>query len=146
MSLLPLKCCVVERRAQKALVPVYEKRRAVVKAIGKFWPIALMNHSLVAFHAQHSTDQLAMSYLEDLWVERDPKEPRCFTIQFVWFSTSCGVEPVLMASLTVLQGEPIFFGDRVGEDFQVRATCRYCRGQARRKWHHGLDARFLLGP
>ncbi|RDB29109.1 Protein SET [Hypsizygus marmoreus] len=73
---------VLERNAQKKLVPVYEKRRQVIKTIPKFWPIALMNHSLFAYHVQHSADQLALSYLEDVWVVRDPAEPRCYTIEF----------------------------------------------------------------
>ncbi|KAI0651556.1 hypothetical protein C8Q79DRAFT_933983 [Trametes meyenii] len=72
----------LERRAQEKMVPVYEKRRAVVKAIPKFWPVALMNHSLLALHAQHSSDQAALSYLEDLWIVRDAKESRCFTLEF----------------------------------------------------------------
>ena len=42
-----------------------------------------MNHSLVAYHAQHNADQTALSYLEDVWVEKDPNEHRCFTIEFV---------------------------------------------------------------
>ena len=64
-------------------MPVYEKRRAVVKAINKFWPVALMNHDLLAVHAQHNADQAALSYLEDLWLVRDPVESRCFTLEFV---------------------------------------------------------------
>ncbi|EJF66430.1 hypothetical protein BD309DRAFT_914121 [Dichomitus squalens] len=73
---------VLERRAQEKMVPVYEKRRAVVKAINKFWPVALMNHDLLAVHAQHNADQAALSYLEDLWLIRDPVESRCFTLEF----------------------------------------------------------------
>lgn len=65
------------------MVPVYEKRRAVVKAINKFWPVALMNHGMLALHAQHNSDQAALSYLEDVWIVRDPKESRCFTLEFV---------------------------------------------------------------
>jgi template-activating factor I len=72
----------LERKAQVALVPAYEERRAVTKTISKFWPIALMNHQLFGFLAQHKTDQLALSYLEDLWVARDSQEPRCYTIEF----------------------------------------------------------------
>ena len=78
----PLVICA-ERRAQEKMVPVYEKRRAVVKAINKFWPVALMNHDLLAVHAQHNADQAALSYLEDLWLVRDPVESRCFTLEFV---------------------------------------------------------------
>jgi template-activating factor I len=73
---------LLERRAQQTLVPVFEKRRAVAKTIPKFWPVALMNHTLFGFHAQHNIDQLALSYLEDLWVFRDAKESRAFTIEF----------------------------------------------------------------
>jgi len=62
--------------------PIYENRRETAKAIPKFWPIALMNHRLIGFQAQHNIDRAALSYLEDLWVERDAKEPRCFTIEF----------------------------------------------------------------
>ncbi|KAJ8084355.1 hypothetical protein AAF712_001145 [Marasmius tenuissimus] len=73
---------ILEREAQKKLIPVYEKRRQVVKTIPKFWPIALLNHSLFAIHAQHTADQLALAYLEDLWIDRDPNELRCYTIEF----------------------------------------------------------------
>ena len=72
-----------ERNAQLKLIPVYQKRREVTKGIANFWPIALMNHPVFSVHAQHNADQLALSYLEDVWVERDPKEPRCYTIEFV---------------------------------------------------------------
>jgi len=41
-----------------------------------------MNQSLFAIHCQHPADQLALSYLEDVWVERDMNEPRCFVIEF----------------------------------------------------------------
>ena len=64
-------------------MPAYEKRRQVVQSIPKFWQVALMNHSLFAYHVQHSADQLALSYLEDVWVVRDPEEPRCYTLEFV---------------------------------------------------------------
>jgi hypothetical protein len=72
-----------EREAQKKLVPVYQKRRQVLKGIEKFWPVALLHNSLFQFHAQHPVDQLALSYLEDLWIERDSEEARCYTIEFV---------------------------------------------------------------
>jgi len=73
---------ILERHAQRALIPVYEKRRAVTKAIPKFWPVALMNHGMFALHVQHHVDQLALSYLEDVWVNRDLKEPRCYAVEF----------------------------------------------------------------
>jgi len=72
---------VLERRAQKELTPVYAKRRSVAKSIPRYWPIALMNHNILSFHAQHNADRQALSYLEDVWIERDPKESRCYTIE-----------------------------------------------------------------
>jgi template-activating factor I len=80
-----MRCVVTERRGQMDLMPVFEKRRPVLKSIPKFWPVALMNHSLIAYHVQHNADQLAFSYLEDVWVTRDSGEPKCFTIELVCY-------------------------------------------------------------
>ena len=65
------------------MAPVFEKRRAVLKAINKFWPVALMNHPMIAMQIQHASDQAALSYLEDVWLTRDAVESRCFTLEFV---------------------------------------------------------------
>lgn len=73
---------LLERRAQQTLIPVFEKRRSVVKSIPKFWPVALLNNSVFVIHAQHNTDRLALTYLEDLWIVRDPVESRAFTVEF----------------------------------------------------------------
>ena len=72
-----------ERRAQERLLPVYEKRRVVLKGINKFWPVALMNSEMFSLHAVHHDDQLALSYLEDVWLVRDPVESRAFVLEFV---------------------------------------------------------------
>jgi len=85
-----------DRLTQAKITPAYEKRRQVAKSIAKFWPVALMNHSHFAFFAQHSADQLALSYLEDLWIARDPVEPRCYTIEFV---RCLAVMPILRTDL-----------------------------------------------
>ncbi|KAI0322322.1 hypothetical protein OF83DRAFT_1049593 [Amylostereum chailletii] len=75
---------VLERRAQEALTPVYQKRREALKAIDKFWPVALTHHSLIAYSAQHDADRLALSYLEDVWVVRESREPKVFTLEFTF--------------------------------------------------------------
>jgi template-activating factor I len=72
-----------ERRAQEQLTPVYQQRREALKRIPKFWPFALLKHSLFAVQAVHDADRLALSYLEDVWVVRDPREPKVFTLEFV---------------------------------------------------------------
>jgi hypothetical protein len=74
---------LAERRAQEQLTPVYQQRREALKSITKFWPVALLKHSLFALQAQHDADRLALSYLEDVWVVRDPREPKVFTLEFV---------------------------------------------------------------
>jgi Nucleosome assembly protein (NAP) len=74
-----------ERRAQEQLTPVYQQRREALKGVPKFWPVALLKHSLFALQAQHDADRLALSYLEDVWVVRDPREPKVFTLEFVRF-------------------------------------------------------------
>lgn len=106
--------------------PVYEKRRAVVKAIQKFWPVALMNHEMFALHCQHNLDQVALAYLEDLWVVRDPKEFRAFTIEFV--SSAVAHIRRMYGRLTggalraALQGEPVLLEHGAQEGVQVRAA------------------------
>jgi len=64
------------------LTPVYLQRREVLKSIPKFWPVALLKHSMFALHAQHDADRVALSYLEDLWVHRDSCEPKVFILEF----------------------------------------------------------------
>lgn len=73
---------VLERNAQKKLIPVYEKRREILRTIPNFWRVALTNNSMFAYHLQHNADQSALGYLEDVWVARDLTEPRCYTIEF----------------------------------------------------------------
>jgi len=73
----------IEREGQTKLIPVLQKRREVLRSIPGFWPVALMKHSLLSFHLQHNADKSALSYLEDVWVEKDPQELRCFKLEFV---------------------------------------------------------------
>lgn len=63
--------------------PFLLKRREILKSIPRFWPVALSNHPSVSIYAVHHQDQVALSYLEDVWLGRDPKEKRCFTLEFV---------------------------------------------------------------
>jgi hypothetical protein len=69
---------------------LYASRRKALAAQKNFWGIALGQHPEVGEHLQDPEDAQAMTYLRDLWVERDPKEHRAFTIEFV--SQECNVE------------------------------------------------------
>ena len=105
------------------MLGVYEKRRQTAKAIPKFWPVALMNHSMFSMHATHTADQVALSYLEDLWLVRDETEGRCFTLEFVSVMfVSTEMLQWLRALRTVLQGEPVLFKYGLEKGIQVHST------------------------
>lgn len=73
----------LELHALKHLQPYYTKRRELLKGIPKFWPVALGNHPMVGLMTAHAGDQDALGYVEEVWIERDPKEPRAYKIEFV---------------------------------------------------------------
>ncbi|GAB1517451.1 hypothetical protein RhiTH_000499 [Rhizoctonia solani] len=68
--------------ALKILKPLYESRRKTFASQKNFWGIALGQHSEIGQHLLDSKDAEAMTYLRDVWVERDPNEHRAFTIEF----------------------------------------------------------------
>jgi len=72
----------IERQNHITLKQTYLKRRDVLKTIPKFWAVAFHNHPMIAHHIAHKEDSHALSFLEDLWVERDEVEFRAFTIHF----------------------------------------------------------------
>lgn len=88
-----------EREGQKKLIPVFQKRREILKGIPKFWPVALLRNSLLSFHLTHSADQSALGYLEDLWIEKDPQEMRCFKLEFVCLFISLRLLPPALTRL-----------------------------------------------
>jgi template-activating factor I len=44
----------------------------------------MMNHQELSGLILHHHDQVALTYLEDVWVARNPDELRCYSIEF-WF-------------------------------------------------------------
>ncbi|KAF7310607.1 hypothetical protein HMN09_00603500 [Mycena chlorophos] len=106
----------MDRLTQAKIVPAYERRREIVKKIAKFWPVALMNNSHFAFFAQHSADQLAISYIEDVWVARDPVEPRCFTIEFHFKENPFFTNTVLKKEYKYLAPPPNAENDKQDEN------------------------------
>jgi len=73
---------IIDREAEKRFAPIYEKRRAVVGKIPKFWPMALGQHAELYAYLQNKEDQDAISYLREVNVVRDTKESRAFTLEF----------------------------------------------------------------
>lgn len=74
---------ILDLQALKLLDAVYAKRRETVKTINKFWPTVFDEHSELEPFLQYRDDLQALSHLTDFWLERDPKEPRAFTAEFV---------------------------------------------------------------
>lgn len=72
----------VEIAAHKILQPLYAARRKTLAGQKNFWGIALGQHPEIGQHLQDPEEADAMTYLRDLWVERDPNEHRAFTIEF----------------------------------------------------------------
>ena len=76
------------------MTPFYKKRREIVKSIPKFWPIALFRNSFLHQDLHLEDDQKILDYLNDVWVIRDPVEPRAFTIDFVNIFSSSDSSPL----------------------------------------------------
>lgn len=85
-----------------------------------------MNHQLFEFHVQHNADQHALKYLEDVWVERDKQEPRCYTIEFVGSLMYLLVRPNA-GVLLVLQRKSILYRQCIEERVQVCPSSLGCR-------------------
>ncbi|KAG8892558.1 hypothetical protein FRC01_014097 [Tulasnella sp. 417] len=73
---------IIDRLAEKKLAPIYEKRRAVVSKIPKFWAMAFGQHAELFAYLQNKEDQDAIGYLRDVNVTRDAQESRAFTLEF----------------------------------------------------------------
>ncbi|CAE6534430.1 unnamed protein product [Rhizoctonia solani] len=71
-----------ELAALRILQPLFEQRRKTLADQRNFWGIALGQHPEISQHLSETKDAEAISYLRDLWVERDPREHRAFTLEF----------------------------------------------------------------
>jgi Nucleosome assembly protein (NAP) len=74
---------ILEHEAAFRLQKVFEERRAVLKDIPGFWPTALHNHALLAAASGYADDQKALGFLQDVWVARNPRDHRAYSIEFV---------------------------------------------------------------
>jgi len=68
--------------AYRRLLPLLQKRRELTLKHERFWPLVLESHQTIEVVAAHREDKVALSYLRDIWVERNPNEPRAFTLEF----------------------------------------------------------------
>ncbi|KAG9034965.1 hypothetical protein FRB95_012255 [Tulasnella sp. JGI-2019a] len=73
---------IADRDLEGRCQPIYEKRRKVFADVLNFWPTAIKHHRDLSAFLQIPDDQDAMGYLKEIYVQRDPKEHRAFTIEF----------------------------------------------------------------
>ncbi|KAL5635969.1 hypothetical protein ACGC1H_004691 [Rhizoctonia solani] len=85
----------VELAALRILKPLYESRRKTLAAQRNFWGIALGQHPEIGQYLSDPQDAEAMTYLRDLWVDRDPHEHRAFTLEFYFTENPFFNNPVL---------------------------------------------------
>jgi len=73
----------LERIGYATLDPIYKKRNESLRArIPKLWPVALLNHAELAIHMSLPGDMVALSYLRNIDIIRDEREPRAYQIDF----------------------------------------------------------------
>ncbi|KAG9087075.1 hypothetical protein FS749_003189 [Ceratobasidium sp. UAMH 11750] len=87
-----------ELAENKIFQPLYASRRKVLSQQKHFWGIALSQHPEIGEHLQDPEDVNALTYLRDVWVERDPQEPRAFTLEFYFDENPYFSDPVLKKS------------------------------------------------
>lgn len=89
----------------KRMDPVYNQRRQFIKNIPKFWPTALFRHAGLALDLKIDDDIKALQYVTDIWVNRNPVEPRVYTIQFT-FSNNPYFGDKVLQKVYQLNGSP----------------------------------------
>ena len=67
----------------KRMEPIYESRRRFTTTIPKFWPSAFLRHEGLAMDLNNPEDIKALLNLTDVAIQRNPLEPRVFTIELV---------------------------------------------------------------
>ena len=73
----------------KKMDVLYAKRRQVVKQIPNFWSTAFFHNKFLELEAEQTADRDALSFLEDIWLERNQTEPRAFKIEMVRYLLPC---------------------------------------------------------
>jgi template-activating factor I len=123
---------LLERESHKRSAPLLTKRRAVLKGVDRFWPLALMQTPGFAIHAQHPKDIQALTYLEDFWVERDATESRVFTLEF-HFKSNPYFEESVLKKVFKYNAPPTVANDIPDEDGITKAMLEF-------SWERDVEA------
>ncbi|KAF9288232.1 hypothetical protein BGZ68_000623 [Mortierella alpina] len=86
--------------------PIFEKRRAIIAKIPKFWSVVCQNHE--AMGAMLSPDDLPiLEHLTDIWVQHDTKDSRNYDITFTFSENPYFTDKELVKKITIKDDEPV---------------------------------------
>jgi len=75
---------ISELSQMKRMELIYETRRRFTTTIPKFWPTSFLRHVGLSMDLKNAEDIKALQYLTDVAIQRNPVEPRVFTIEFTF--------------------------------------------------------------
>ncbi|KAF9967532.1 hypothetical protein BGZ70_009212 [Mortierella alpina] len=90
---------LANKRAE-LMLPIFEKRRAIIAKIPKFWSVVCQNHE--AMGAIMSADDIPiLDHLTDIWVQHDTKDSRNYTITFTFKENPYFTDKELVKKITI---------------------------------------------
>ncbi|CAO3568377.1 unnamed protein product [Mortierella alpina] len=96
---------LANKRAE-LMLPIFEKRRAIIAKIPKFWSVVCQNHE--AMGAIMSADDIPiLDHLTDIWVQHDTKDSRNYTITFTFKENPYFTDKELVKKITIKDDEPV---------------------------------------
>ncbi|KAF9949670.1 hypothetical protein BGZ72_008583 [Mortierella alpina] len=96
---------LANKRAE-LMLPIFEKRRAIIAKIPKFWSVVCQNHE--AMGAMLSADDIpVLEYLTDIWVQHDTKDSRNYDLTFTFSENPYFTDKELVKKITIKDDEPV---------------------------------------
>ncbi|KAF9572971.1 hypothetical protein EC968_009176 [Mortierella alpina] len=96
---------LANKRAE-LMLPIFEKRRAIIAKIPKFWSVVCQNHE--ALGGLVSADDIPiLDHLTDLWVKHDTKDSRNYDIIFTFSENPYFTDKELVKKVVVKDDEPV---------------------------------------
>jgi len=91
-------------KRNELMIPIYEKRRAIIAQIPNFWTSVFMNNMSLT-EVIEATDVPVLEHLTDLWVKHDPKDARIYDLTFTFSENPYFTNKQLVKKVTFKDGE-----------------------------------------
>ncbi|KAF9984886.1 hypothetical protein BGZ75_003543 [Mortierella antarctica] len=92
---------LANKRAE-LMLPIFEKRRAILAKIPKFWSVVCQNRALLS-----ADDIPIFDHLTDIWVQHDTKDSRNYDITFTFKENPYFTDKELVKKITIKDDEPV---------------------------------------